>query len=59
MRLIVVLLLQINVDEHKNIAMRYNVSSIPHYAFISGGQYVDTITGAAKAELKKKLSQLK
>ena len=48
-----------NVEDHKNLAMRFKVNSIPHFAFISGGKAVDTLTGAAKAELKKKLTALK
>jgi thioredoxin 1 len=51
---------KLNVDENNNIAMRYNVMSIPTLKFYKGGQVVGELVGAApratiEAEMKKHL----
>jgi thioredoxin 1 len=49
---------KVNVDEQGNLAMRYNVMSIPTLKFFKGGNIVAELVGAAPkstidAEIKK------
>ena len=49
---------KVNVDENNNLAMRYNVMSIPTLKFFKGGKVVGEVIGAApkaslEAEIKK------
>jgi len=51
---------KVNVDENNDLAMRYNVMSIPTLKFFKNGQIVGEIVGAApratiEAEIKKHL----
>ncbi len=51
---------KVNVDENNNLAMRYNVMSIPTLKFFKNGKMVGEIIGAApkatvEAEIKKHL----
>jgi len=51
---------KVNVDEQNNLAMRYNVMSIPTMKFFKGAQLVGEIVGAAPkttiiSELQKHL----
>ena len=47
---------KLNVDDHGEIAMRYNVMSIPTLLLFKGGQPVDRIVGfQPKAQLKRRL----
>lgn len=47
---------KVNVDQQRDIAANYGISSIPTILFIKGGQIVDKQVGAVpKSELKKKL----
>jgi thioredoxin 1 len=51
---------KVDVDANNNLAMRYNVMSIPTLKFFKGGQIVGEIVGAApkptiEAEIKKHL----
>jgi thioredoxin 1 len=51
---------KVNVDENNNLAMRYNVMSIPTLKFYKGGQMVGELVGAVpksmiEAELAKYL----
>ena len=38
--------MKINVDQSPDIAQKYNVMSIPMFAFFKGGEVVDTAVGA-------------
>jgi thioredoxin 1 len=50
---------KINVDEQPDIAAKYNVMSIPFFAFIKNGELVDSEMGAVpKDRLAQKLSAL-
>ena len=50
---------KVNVDQQRDIAANYGISSIPTILFIKGGQIVDKQVGAVpKIELKKKLDNL-
>ena len=51
---------KVNVDEARELAVKYNVRSIPFLLFFKGGQVVDQIVGAnvSKDQLKAKLLAL-
>ncbi|MBQ6588373.1 MAG: thioredoxin [Butyrivibrio sp.] len=50
---------KINVDEQPDLAAKYNVMSIPFFAFIKNGELVDSEMGAVpKDRLAQKLSAL-
>ncbi len=50
---------KINVDEQPALAAKYNVMSIPFFAFIKNGELVDSEMGAVpKDRLAQKLSAL-
>ena len=49
---------KINVDDNAEIAMKYNIMSIPNMKFFKGGQVVDEVIGAIpKAAMKAKFEQ--
>jgi thioredoxin 1 len=49
---------KVNVDEQNNLAMRYNVMSIPTMKFFKGGQQTGEIVGAApKATILNELQK--
>ena len=50
---------KVNVDENNNLAMRYNVMSIPTLKFFKGGKVVGELIGAApKATLEAQIKVL-
>ena len=51
---------KVNVDETKNLAVKYNVRSIPLLLFFKNGEVKDQIVGASasKDQLKAKLQAL-
>jgi thioredoxin 1 len=51
---------KVNVDEAQNLAMKFNVRSIPMLLFFKGGEVKDQIVGASvsKDQLKQKLEAL-
>jgi len=52
-------LVKINIDEERDLAIKYNVSSIPTFLFIKGGEVVGKETGyIGKDDLKKKIEEL-
>lgn len=53
---------KLNIDEERDIAIQYNVSSIPTFLFFKGGQLVAKETGfmnkdALKAKVEKHLAK--
>lgn len=49
---------KLDVDANQQIAMRYNVRSIPSILFFKDGHHVDTVVGAVpKAYLERKIEQ--
>ena len=49
---------KINVDDNPEVAMKYNIMSIPNMKFFKGGQVVDEVVGAIpKAAMKAKFEQ--
>ena len=50
---------KVNVDENNNLAMKYNVMSIPTLKFFKGGKLVGELIGAApKATVEAQLKAL-
>ena len=50
---------KINIDEERDLAIKYSVSSIPTFIFIKGGQVVGKTTGfMTKDDLKDKIESL-
>lgn len=51
---------KVNVDEARDLAVKYNVKSIPLLLFFKGGEVKDQIVGAAvtKEQLIEKLNSL-
>ena len=46
---------KINVDDNPEVAMKYNIMSIPNMKFFKGGKVVDEVVGAIpKAAMKAK-----
>ncbi|MFP4005339.1 MAG: thioredoxin [Candidatus Hadarchaeia archaeon] len=51
---------KVNVEEEKDAARNYGVSSIPNVLFIKDGEVIDRIVGAVpKNEIEKKIEDLK
>ena len=49
---------KVNVDENGDVAMKYNVSSIPTLMIFKGGTLVDQMLGAvSKAKLQQAMDQ--
>lgn len=49
---------KLDVDANQQIAMRFNVRSIPSILFFKDGHHVDTVVGAVpKAYLERKIEQ--
>ena len=52
-------ILKVDVDESADLAMKYQVMSVPNMIFFKGGQKVDAVVGAVPANfLKEKLDGL-
>lgn len=50
---------KVNVDEQPALAAKYNVMSIPYFAFVKGGELKDSELGAvSKDRLTRKLNNL-
>jgi thioredoxin 1 len=49
---------KVDVDANQEIAMRYNIRSIPSILFFKDGRHVDTVVGAVpKAYLERKINE--
>ena len=44
---------KINVDDHSEVAARYNIMSIPNMKFFKGGKVVDEVIGAVPKPVMK------
>lgn len=50
---------KVNVDENQQLAVKYNIASIPTLLFFKGGKIVNTIVGfSSKSELKNIIDTL-
>ncbi len=49
---------KVDVDANQQVAMRYNIRSIPSILFFKDGKHVDTVVGAVpKAYLERKIQE--
>lgn len=48
---------QVDVDECEEIAMKYEITSMPTFVFIKKGQKVDSFSGANAEKLEKHILQ--
>ncbi|XP_058227171.1 TPR repeat-containing thioredoxin TDX isoform X2 [Rhododendron vialii] len=51
-----VVFLKVDIDEARDAAARWNVSSVPTFFFIRNGKEIDKVVGADKGSLEKKIS---
>ncbi|KAJ8553497.1 hypothetical protein K7X08_024175 [Anisodus acutangulus] len=49
--------LKADIDEARDVASKWNVSSVPAFFFIKNGKEVDRVVGADKNSLEKKIAQ--
>ncbi|GAB4842718.1 hypothetical protein Ancab_012693 [Ancistrocladus abbreviatus] len=49
--------LKADIDEARDVASRWNVSSVPSFFFIKNGKEVDKLVGADKSSLERKIAQ--
>ncbi|KAM7279186.1 hypothetical protein ACFE04_006320 [Oxalis oulophora] len=52
-----VVFLKIDIDEAREVASRYNISSVPTFIFVKNGQEIDKVVGADKNVLESKIAQ--
>lgn len=52
-----VVFLKADIDEAKDVAARWNISSVPTFFFIKNGKEVDKVVGADKNALETKIAQ--
>ncbi|KAK6925326.1 Thioredoxin domain [Dillenia turbinata] len=52
-----VVFLKVDIDEARDVAARWNISSVPSFFFIKNGKEVDKVVGADKSGLERKIAQ--
>ncbi|RHN43935.1 putative thioredoxin, tetratricopeptide-like helical domain-containing protein [Medicago truncatula] len=52
-----VVFLKVDIDEAVDVAARWNVSSVPTFFFVKNGKEVDSVVGADKNTLERKIAQ--
>jgi thioredoxin 1 len=52
-----VVFVKIDVDENPDTAARYNVSAMPTFVFIKGGEVIDRLMGANPARLQELIEE--
>ena len=52
-----VVFLKVDIDEAKDVAARWNISSVPTFFFLKSGKEVDKVVGADKSALERKIAQ--
>ncbi|KHG03252.1 TPR repeat-containing thioredoxin TDX -like protein [Gossypium arboreum] len=52
-----VVFLKVDIDEGRDVAARWNISSVPTFFFIRNGKEVDKVVGADKTTLESKIAQ--
>lgn len=50
-----VVFLKVDIDDARDVAARWNISSVPTFHFIRNGKEVDKVVGADKAALERKI----
>jgi thioredoxin 1 len=53
-----IVVLKVDVDECEDLAIKYNISSMPTFVFIKNGVQVDSFSGANVDKLEKHIIQL-
>lgn len=49
--------LKVDIDEARDVAAKWNISSVPTFFFIKNGKQVDKVVGADKNGLERKIEQ--
>lgn len=50
---------KMNVDDHQNVAQRYQIRGLPTLLFFKGGQPIDQITGnVSRAKIEERIKKL-
>ncbi|KAJ1437780.1 Thioredoxin-like superfamily [Sesbania bispinosa] len=52
-----VVFLKADIDEARDVAARWNISSVPTFFFVKNGKQVDSVVGADKSTLENKIAQ--
>ncbi|BAT72613.1 TPR repeat-containing thioredoxin TDX HSP70-interacting protein [Vigna angularis] len=52
-----VVFLKIDIDEAINVAASWNISSVPTFFFVKNGKEVDSVVGADKSTIERKIAQ--
>ncbi|KAL5545121.1 hypothetical protein UlMin_008905 [Ulmus minor] len=52
-----VVFLKVDIDEARDVAAHWNISSVPTFFFARNGKEVDKVVGADKSALEKKIAQ--
>lgn len=52
-----VVFIKIDVDENPDTAAKYNVSAMPTFVFIKGGEVIDRLMGANPSSLQKLIDE--
>ncbi|XP_027340366.1 TPR repeat-containing thioredoxin TDX [Abrus precatorius] len=52
-----VVFLKVDIDEARNVAARWNISSVPTFFFVKNGKEIDSVVGADKSTLERKIEQ--
>jgi thioredoxin len=50
--------LKVDVDDHKEIALRFSITSIPTFLFVKGGQEIERVRGADVAKVAEEVQKL-
>lgn len=49
--------LKVDIDEVRDAAAEWNISSVPSFFFVKNGKEIDKLVGADKSSLEKKIAQ--
>lgn len=52
-----VVFLKVDIDETRDVASQYNISSVPTFFFLKNGKEIDKVVGADKSSLEKMIAQ--
>ncbi|WVZ25751.1 hypothetical protein V8G54_004295 [Vigna mungo] len=52
-----VVFLKIDIDEARDVAASWNISSVPTFFFVKNGKEVDSVVGADKSTIERKIAQ--
>lgn len=52
-----VVFLKIDIDEVRDVAAQWNISSVPSFFFTKNGKEIDKVVGADKTSLESKIAK--